>query len=59
VSALTPEIEGIQDVALSVPRVVGAEGVLAALPPTLCDQEHKALQSSAEILKKAAEKIGY
>jgi L-lactate dehydrogenase len=59
VSALTAEIEGIQDVALSVPRVVGAEGVLAALPPTLCDQEHKALQSSAEILKKAAEKIGY
>jgi L-lactate dehydrogenase len=59
VSALTAEIEGVQDVALSVPRVVGAEGVIAALPPTLCDQEHKALQSSAGILKEAAEKIGY
>jgi L-lactate dehydrogenase len=59
VSTLTPEVEGIQNVALSVPRVVGAGGVLAALPPTLSDEEHAALRESARILKKAAEEIGY
>jgi L-lactate dehydrogenase len=59
VSTLTPEVEGVQDVALSIPRIVGAGGVLAALPPTLSDEEHKALQASAKILKDAAEEIGY
>ncbi|MFO7460655.1 MAG: L-lactate dehydrogenase [Desulfatiglandales bacterium] len=59
VSTLTPEVEGIQDVALSVPRVVGAGGVLAALPPTLSDEEHAALRESARILKQAADEIGY
>ena len=59
VSTLTPEVEGIRNVALSVPRVVGAGGVLAALPPSLSDEEHTALQASARILKEAAEEIGY
>jgi L-lactate dehydrogenase len=59
VSMLTSEVEGVQNVALSVPRIVGAGGVLAALPPTLSGKEHKALQVSAEILKDAADLIGY
>jgi L-lactate dehydrogenase len=59
VSTLIPELEGVQSVALSVPRVVGAGGVLAALPPSLSDEEHTALQASARILKEAAEGIGY
>jgi L-lactate dehydrogenase len=59
VSTLILELEGVQSVALSVPRVVGAGGVLAALPPSLSDEEHTALQASARILKEAAEEIGY
>jgi L-lactate dehydrogenase len=59
VSVLTPEVEGIENVALSIPRVVGARGVVTALTPILSDEEHLALQSSARILKKAAEDIGY
>jgi L-lactate dehydrogenase len=59
VSTLIPEVEGIKNVALSIPRVVGEDGVLAALPPTLSDEEHQALHASAEILKEAAEEIGY
>jgi L-lactate dehydrogenase len=58
VSVLTPAIEGVRDVALSLPRVVGAGGVLAVLPPALSDQEHAALRQSAETLKKAADEIG-
>jgi len=58
VSVLTPTIEGVKDVTLSLPRVVGASGVLAALPPALSDGEHAALQKSAETLKKAADEIG-
>ncbi|MCJ8499023.1 L-lactate dehydrogenase [Desulfatitalea alkaliphila] len=59
VSTLTPEIEGIGNVALSIPRVVGAEGVLMDLCPVLSDEEHAALHNSATILKKAAADIGY
>lgn len=58
VSVCTSQIEGIKDVALSLPRVVGASGVLAALPQSLSDEEHRALRKSAETLKSAAGEIG-
>lgn len=58
ISLLTSEIEGVHDVALSLPRVVGASGVLAELPPALSDAEHDALCKSAQTLKKAADEIG-
>jgi len=58
VSVLTPEIEGVKDVALSLPRVFGGSGVIAALPPALSDEEHAALRKSAETLKAAADEIG-
>jgi L-lactate dehydrogenase len=51
VSLLTPEVEGVRDVALSVPRVVGAGGVTAALFPELDADEHAALERSARLLK--------
>lgn len=55
VSALTPEVEGVRDVALSLPRVVGAAGTGEALWPDLDDVERAALRRSAEILKAAAD----
>jgi L-lactate dehydrogenase len=51
VSMVTPEVEGIVDVALSLPRVIGASGVLADLFPDLDDEEHKALARSAGLIK--------
>ncbi|MEW5728015.1 MAG: L-lactate dehydrogenase [Pseudomonadota bacterium] len=55
VSARTPEVEGIKDVTLSLPRVVGAHGAGTALWPDLDSRERGALRRSAEILRQAAE----
>jgi L-lactate dehydrogenase len=59
ISMLTPKVEGIEEVSLSIPRVVGAAGVVATLPQELSDEEHAAFRKSAEILKEAASEIGY
>jgi L-lactate dehydrogenase len=59
ISILTPEVEGIEEVSLSIPRVVGATGVMATLSPALSKEEHAAFRKSAEILKEAASEIGY
>ena len=54
-SMLTAECHGIRDVALSLPRVLGAGGVLRTFMPNLDPGERAALKRSAEILKEAAE----
>ncbi|PYG28585.1 L-lactate dehydrogenase [Pelagimonas varians] len=48
---------GVPDVACSVPRVVGANGVSAELLPDLSDQETEALRASAELLKTTVEQV--
>ncbi|HEY0275665.1 MAG TPA: L-lactate dehydrogenase [Paenirhodobacter sp.] len=53
-SILMPEIEGIRDVALSLPRVVGSKGVIATLDPDLSPDEAAALRRSAEVLKETS-----
>lgn len=55
----TQGIEGIEEVSLSLPRVIGAEGVVATLEPTLSDEERVALIKSAEILREAASELAY
>lgn len=57
VSILTGEVEGVQDVALSVPRVVGRGGVAADLFPELDAGEHEALRASAALLKETSEAL--
>lgn len=47
------EVAGVQDVTLSLPRIVGGEGLIASMPLTLDDAEQAALQRSAEILHSA------
>lgn len=51
VSLLCPEVEGVENVCLSLPRVVGAEGVSATLYPALPEDERAALRRSAQVLK--------
>lgn len=55
VSMHTPEVAGARDVALSLPRIVGAQGVIATLYPELTPDEEAALRHSADVLKQSAE----
>lgn len=57
VATATQEVEGVTDVALSVPRVIGRKGVVADIFPELDASEHDALRHSAEILKEAADSV--
>lgn len=54
VSSLTTEAEECKGICLSLPRVVGLNGVLTELQPDLSSEEDLALKKSAEILKEAA-----
>jgi L-lactate dehydrogenase len=57
VSAQTPEIEGIADVTLSLPRIVGAGGVISTLIPDFSAEEREALRRSATVLREAADSV--
>ncbi|MEN8831189.1 L-lactate dehydrogenase [Pacificibacter sp.] len=56
-SCVTSHIEGIDTVALSIPRVVGAGGVGADVFPELSPKEHKDLAASARSLKDTFEAL--
>lgn len=47
------EVAGVQDVTLSLPRIVGGQGLIASMPLTLDAAEQAALQRSAGILREA------
>lgn len=49
---------GLRDVCLSVPCVLGREGVVTKLTPALADDEIAALRASAEILRAARVEAG-
>ncbi len=57
VSTINDEVEGVRDVALSLPRIVGRAGILQDMQPELNDGEHAALRRSAEILKEAVDSL--
>ncbi|TBH21903.1 L-lactate dehydrogenase [Thermus thermamylovorans] len=59
VSAFTEEVAGVREVALSLPRVLGASGVEATIPPGLDAAEGEALRQSALLLKEAASALGF
>jgi L-lactate dehydrogenase len=52
------EVEGVRDVTIALPHLVGGEGVIATLWPRLSASERIALQQSAEIVKSATDSIG-
>lgn len=56
-SIATPEVLGVTDVALSLPRVIGAAGVTATLMPDLDEAETKALRHSASLLQDLADAV--
>ncbi len=52
-------IEGINGVSLSLPRVLKAKGIEATIQPMLSNEEEEALKRSAEILKEAAAELNF
>jgi L-lactate dehydrogenase len=54
VSSLTITVEPLNGICLSLPRVVGRDGILTELRPDLSSEEDLALRKSADILKKSA-----
>ncbi|MEL7461739.1 MAG: L-lactate dehydrogenase [Pseudomonadota bacterium] len=57
VSCLTGDVAGVADVAVSLPRVVGASGVSADLMPQLDTEEAKALAASAKLIRDLTEAV--
>lgn len=59
VSSVTCGIAEFEGLSLSLPRVVGAKGIISTLRPDLSQEEHEALQKSASLLREAARSIGF
>ncbi len=57
VSIRTGEVQGVRDVALSLPRVVGRGGITADLMPDLDAAEAEGLAASARLLKDTADAL--
>jgi L-lactate dehydrogenase len=50
VSSVQDQVQGVRDVALSLPQVVGRAGILQTLHPPLDSAEQQALAASAQII---------
>ena len=57
VSTVTPVVEGVQNVPVSLPRIVGREGVIADLMPHLDADEHAGLEASAKVIASLTEAL--
>lgn len=58
VSHPTDPSTDLKGACLSLPRLLGGDGVLAAIPLPLAENERQALRESAAMLTEAAEKVG-
>lgn len=59
VSSYLKDYHGISDICLSVPTILGRNGVEAVLPLPLAPDEEKAFQESANTLKSFLQEIGF
>jgi L-lactate dehydrogenase len=53
----TEAVGGVKDVTISLPRIVGGQGVLASFPPPLDANESAALAASARVVREAIDKL--
>jgi L-lactate dehydrogenase len=58
VGAPTEEVAGISNVTVSLPRLVGGQGVLATFPLPLNEDETESLRDSAAVIRKALDELG-
>ncbi len=56
-ASLTSGINELEGVSLSLPRVLGAKGIMATLSPSLSEKESGLLKKSADILRQAAAEL--
>ena len=54
----TPEVVGVPDVTLSLPRLVGGNGVLETFPLPLNEEETHQLRKSAQVIRRALDELG-
>ncbi|WP_097104470.1 hypothetical protein [Hoeflea halophila] len=59
VSQVNEEFEGITNVPLSLPRIVGRAGIVATLMPDLDEGERAALKRRAEVIGDYASKLRF
>lgn len=57
VCAPAPEVVGVKDVMVALPRVVGSDGVLEAFPLPLNESESSLLHRSAQIIREALDGV--
>jgi len=53
VCAPTDDVLGVQDVTLSLPRLIGGQGIIETFPLPLEQQESELLRASAEVIQRA------
>lgn len=58
VCAPEPDVAGVSDVTVALPRLVGGDGVLSTFPQPLSAQEEEALHRSATIVREAISSLG-
>ncbi len=51
------DVVGVADVTVSMPHLIGGEGVIATLPLDLNEMEHNALHNSARIIRNAIDEL--
>ena len=54
----SPEVAGVTNVTLSLPRLVGGAGVLETFPLPLSDKESNQLHESAKVIRRALDELG-
>lgn len=52
-----PEVVGIRDVTLSLPRLLGGRGILDSMPLNLSAEEEASLRRSAETIREATDRL--
>lgn len=58
VGAPTPNVVGIRNVTLSLPRLVGGQGVLETFPLPLSPEETSGFRDSARVIQQALDELG-
>jgi L-lactate dehydrogenase len=52
-----PDVAGVKDVTVSLPNLVGGEGIIQTFFPKLNEAETDALRSSAQVVRSVIEKL--
>jgi L-lactate dehydrogenase len=58
VCAPAPEVAGVRDVTVALPRLLGGSGVLETFPLPLTEEESARLRDSARVIRKALDELG-